>query len=67
MQHTEYWTAILTLLGYISRAYSDLHHKRSNLQPQDAEAKTLPLGHRSTSHISDAKLTCQGEMRDLLN
>ena len=36
-------------------AYRDLHHWRSNQQPQNAEAETLPLGHRSISHISNAK------------
>ena len=63
MRHTEHWTAVSTLLGLISSAYHDLHHWRSNQQPQNAIAETLPLGHRSISHISDAKLTSLGEMR----
>ena len=58
--YTEHWTAVSTLLGLISSAYCDLHHGRSN-QPQNAETKTLPLGHRSVSHISDAKLTSHRE------
>ena len=39
MWHTEHWTAVLTLLGLISSAYRDLHHWRSNQQPQTAELK----------------------------
>ena len=36
---------------YISRAYCDLHHWRSNQQPQNAKAEILPLGHRFISRI----------------
>ena len=37
-QHTEHWTAVSTLLGLISSAHRDVHHWRSNQQPQYAEA-----------------------------
>ena len=40
--HTEHWTAVLTLLVLISSAHHDLHHWRSNQQPQCEEA-TGPL------------------------
>ena len=66
MRHMEHWTAVSTLLGLISSAYCDLHHWRSNQQPQNAEAETLPLGHQSISHISNAKLSSHGEMCDHL-
>ena len=52
MRNTEHWTAVLTLLGLISSAYHDFHHWRLNQQAQNAEAETLPLGHRFISHIS---------------
>ena len=55
--HTEHWRAVSISLGLISSAYLDLRHWRLNQQPQDAEAETLHLGHRSKPHISDAKLT----------
>ena len=61
MWHTEHWTAVSTLLGLISSAYRDLHHWRSNQQPQNAEAETLPLGHQFISHISNAELTSHGD------
>ena len=64
MWHTEHWTAVSTLLGLISNAYRDLHHWRSNQHPQNAEAETLPLGHRSISHISNALSSSHGEMHD---
>ena len=51
-----HWTAVLTLLGLISSIYHDLHHWRSNQQPQNTEPK-LPLKYWSTLHTSDAKLT----------
>ena len=35
----KHWTAVLTLLGLISNVYHDLHHLRSNQQPQIAESK----------------------------
>ena len=35
----KYWTAVLTLLDLISSVYHDLHHWRSNQQPQIAEPK----------------------------
>ena len=57
MQHIEHWTAVSTLLGLISSAYRDLHHRRSNQQPQNAETETLPLGHQSMPHISNSKST----------
>ena len=66
MWHTQHWTTVLTLLGLISRAHCDLHHWRSNQQPQYAEAETLPLGHRFMPHISDAELTSRGELRNHL-
>ena len=55
--HVTYGTAVSTILGLISSAYRDLHHWRSNQQPQNAEAETLPRGHRFVTHKSDAKLT----------
>ena len=61
MQHTEHWTAVSTLLDLISSAYRDLHYRRLNQQPQNAEAETLPLGHWFISHISEAKLTSHGD------
>ena len=64
--HKEHWTAVSALLGRISSAYRHLHHWRSNQKQQIADAETLPLGHRSTSNASDAKLTSHGEMRDHL-
>ena len=36
MRNTEHCTAVSTLLGLISSAYRDLHHWRSNQQPQNA-------------------------------
>ena len=42
--HATYRAAVSTLLGLISSAYRHLHHGRSNQQPQNAEAETLPLG-----------------------
>ena len=62
----QHWTAVSTLLGLISNAHRDLHHWRSNQQPQYAEAETLPLGHRFTLHVSDAELTIHGKLRDHL-
>ena len=59
--HAKHWTVVSTILGLISSAYCDLHHWRSNQQPQKAEAKTLPLGHRSISQINGAKLTSHGD------
>ena len=56
----KHWTAISTLLGLISSVYRDLHHWRSNQQPQIAEPKTLQLSQQSISHTSDAKLTSHG-------
>ena len=38
IRHTQHGTAVSTLLGLISSAYPDLHHWRSNEQPQNAEA-----------------------------
>ena len=64
MRHTEHWTAVSTLLGLISRAHRDLHHWRSNQQPQCAEAETLIQGLGFMQHISDAELTSHGELRD---
>ena len=49
MRHTEHWTAVSTLLGLISSAHRDLHHWKSNQQPQYAEAETLPPGHGDSS------------------
>ena len=65
--HVTYGTAVSTLLGLISSAYRDLQHKRSTKQPQNAEAKTLPLGHRFISHISAAELTNHGDNARPLN
>ena len=56
MWYTEHWT-VSTLLGLISSA-------PPNQQPQYAEAKTLPLGHRFMQHISDAELTSYGKLHD---
>ena len=56
-----YGTAVSTLLGLISSAYRDLHHRSSNQQPLNAEAETLPLGHRFISRVSNAELTSHGE------
>ena len=55
--HAKHWTAVSALLGLISSAYRDLHHRRSNQQPQNAETETLPLGHQSMPHVNDAKST----------
>ena len=43
VRHMEHWTAASTLLGLISSAHRNLHHWRSNQQPQYAEAETLPF------------------------
>ena len=59
--HATYGIAVSTLLGLINRAHRDLHHWRSNQQPQYAEAETLPLAHRFMSHMSDAELTSHGD------
>ena len=67
MRHMEYWTAVSTLLGLISRTYHDPHYWWSNQQSQNAEAETLPLGHRFISHISDAELTSHGDNARPLN
>ena len=64
---TEHWTAFSIVLGLISSAYRDLHHWRSNQQPQYAEDETLPLDHRFISHISGAKLTSHGDNARPLN
>ena len=61
--HKKRWTAVSILLGLISSAHRDLHHWRSNHQPQ---AETLPLGHSFMPHISDAELTSHGKLRDHL-
>ena len=44
--HETYGTAVSTLLHLISSAYRDLNQWTLNQQPQNAEAETLPLGHR---------------------
>ena len=41
--HATYGTADSTLLGLISNAYRDLHHRRSNQQPQNAEVVDFRL------------------------
>ena len=64
--HTEHWTAVSTLFGLISSAHRDLHHWRSNQQPQYAEAETLPLGHWFMPRINDTELTSRGKFRDHL-
>ena len=61
MRHTEPQTAVSTILGHISSAYRDLHDWRSNQQPQNAEAETLPLGYQFISHVSDTELTSHGD------
>ena len=61
MGHTKHWAAVSTLLGFISSADRDHHQRRSDQQPQYADAETLPLGHRLMSHISEAELTIQGK------
>ena len=61
--HANHWTAVSTLLGLISSAHRDLHHWRSNQQPQYAETETLPLGHRFMPHISEAELARHGKLR----
>ena len=38
----EHWTAVSTSLGLISSAYHNLHHQRSNPQPQNVETELLP-------------------------
>ena len=35
----KHWTAVLTLLGFISSLYWDIPHRRSNRRPQNAEPK----------------------------
>ena len=65
-KHSEHWTAVSTILGLISSAHRDLHHWRSNQQPQYAEDETLPLGHRFMPHISDTELTSHGKVRNHL-
>ena len=61
-----YGAAVSTLLDIISSAHRNFHHWRSNQQPQNAEAETLPLGHRFIPRISDAELTSHGDnMRPL--
>ena len=49
VRHTEHWTAVSTLLGLISSAHGNIHHWRSNQQPQKVKAETLPLSHRFMS------------------
>ena len=40
----------------VSNAYRDLHHKRMNRQPQNAEKLNFyQWGHQFMPHISDAK------------
>ena len=41
--HAKHWIAVSNLLGLISRAYHNLHHYRSNQQPQNVEAELLPM------------------------
>ena len=53
--HATHGTAVSTEVGLSSSARRDLHHWRSNQQPQFAEAETLPLGNRFMAHIGDAK------------
>ena len=55
--HRAHWTAVSTLLGLISNVHRDLHHGRSNQQPQYAEAETQPLGHWFMLRISVTELT----------
>ena len=62
--HATYGTAVSTILGLISSAYRDLHHWRLNQQPQNTETETVPLGHQSMPHISDAIQLVMVWMRD---
>ena len=48
-------------LGLISSAYHNLHHKRSNQQPQNVETKLLPMSHQFLPHIRNAKSTSHGK------
>ena len=43
--------ALNSLIGLIISTHRDLHHWRSNQQPQYAEAETLPLGHRFMARL----------------
>ena len=52
-----YGTPVSILSGLLSSIHRNLHHWRSNQQPQYAEAENLPLGHRFMSHISGTELT----------
>ena len=61
MWHMEHWTTVSILLGLISCAHHNLHHWRSNQKRRFVEAKTLPLGHRFMSHVSDAESTSDGD------
>ena len=60
MWHMEHWTAVSTLLGLISSAYRDLHHKRSNKQPENAETELLPMDHQFNVIISTFLYTKMG-------
>ena len=53
----KHWTDVLTLLGFISSVYRDLHYWSSNQRPQSRNSTTEP---QSISHTSDAKLTSYG-------
>ena len=64
--HTEHWTVVTTLLGLISSAHRDLHHRGSNQQPLHGEAETLPLGHWFMLRINDTELTSHRKLRDLI-
>ena len=44
----EHWIAVSTLLGLITSAHRNLHHQRSNQQPQYAETET----HKPTGRVS---------------
>ena len=57
MRYKEHWTAISTIFGLITSAQNDLHHWRSNQQPQYAETESLPLGHRFMAYTSDPELS----------
>ena len=59
MWHTEHWTAVSTLLGLISSVHRDLHHWRSNPQPQYTEVETLPLPISSKQLFSAPYVPCR--------
>ena len=63
-RHLKHWTAVSTLLSFISIAHRHFHHWGSKQQPQYAQAETLPPGNWFTPRTTDTESTTHGKLRD---